>query len=323
MSPGRIFFRFLLIVALVYVGLSLAVAVPFSNILFRPPASPEGVPSLTTSESDTIRESWVRQDSLHVDAVAIASTAGPKPITLSTWWVYRDSPQGKPTVVFMAGNGGLDPANLEDKVRFLTGLGFNCALLDQRGYGASAGELLSHGWFEREDFGAVVDTLTHRYGMDQDRIGIWGISMGASNAVAIAASRPEIRAALLYAPWSNPQAMAVHYIWRSYSVPKALLQFPVWAAMRMGTWRNKGHILDPAEEAKNVRCPALVVYGDADDITAPELTERLFRSLAGPKEQEVIPGAHHNDLLEVMGPARSLEQMRKIFGPLLVTPTRS
>ncbi len=256
-------------------------------------------------------------DSLRVDALAVTSTAGPKPIQLSVWWIFRDSSRNKPTVAFLAGNGGLEPADFDDKVRFLCGLGFNCFLLDQRGYGASAGELLTHGWYERGDFAAVVDTLVGRYGIDAGRMGIWGLSMGASNAVNIAAARPEIKALLLYAPWSDPLPMAVHYVWRSYSVPKALLYFPVWTAIRIGTWRNRGGILDPAEEAKKILCPAMVVHGDKDDIAPPELTERLFHSLGGPKEEVVIPGAHHNDLLDVIGSERYLEQMKRVFLPLL------
>lgn len=298
---------------LIYLFLGLVLAVPFSNLLFHPPEKPGGINSLTQSGAEKIPAFWMERYRIHVDIHSIASTAGPKPIQLSGWWIFRDSCRGKPSVLFLAGNAGLNPAAFEDEIRLMTGLGFNCLLMDWRGYGASAGELLTYGWYDRGDFAAVVDTLVGRYGIDPDRIGIWGYSMGASNVVAIAAVHPEIKAVLLYAPWSDPLPMAVHYIWRSYSVPKFLLYFPIWTAIQIGTWRNQGGILDPAEEAKKVHCPALVIHGDVDDIVPPELTERLFHSLAGPKELVVIPGAHHNDLFEAMGQERYLQQMKNFF----------
>ncbi|MCI0404543.1 MAG: S9 family peptidase, partial [candidate division Zixibacteria bacterium] len=269
--PKRLFGIFARIV-LIYILLSLVLAVPFSNLLFHPPAKRRAVDSLTQPGAEKIPPLWKDQYGVNVDALSITSTAGPKPVELSAWWVYRDSTRGKPTVAFLAGNAGLNPAAFADEIRLSCDMGFNCLLMDWRGYGASAGELLTYGWYDRGDFDAVVDTIVERYDIDTMQIGIWGYSMGASNVVAIAALRPEIKALLLYAPWSDPLPMAVHYVWRSYSVPKILLYFPVWTAIKIGTWRNAGGVLDPAEEAKKVHCPVMVVHGDIDDIVPPELT---------------------------------------------------
>ncbi|MCI0596803.1 MAG: alpha/beta fold hydrolase [candidate division Zixibacteria bacterium] len=319
--PKRLFGIFARIVV-IYILLSLVLAVPFSNLLFHPPAKRRMIDSLTQPGAERIPPLWKEKYSVNVDVLSVTSTAGPKPIQLSAWWVYRDSSSAKPTVVFLAGNAGLNPAAFEDEIRLCCEMGFNCLLMDWRGYGASAGELLTYGWFDRGDFAAVVDTLAGQYGIDTMQIGIWGYSMGASNVVAIAALRPEIKAVLLYAPWSDPLPMAVHYVWRSYSVPKILLYFPVWTAIQIGTWRNEGDVLDPAEEAKKVGCPVLVVHGDIDDIVPPELTRRLFNALAGPKELVVIPGAQHNDLFEVIGQERYLGQMKNFFLPLLADKNR-
>jgi len=305
--------RIAVILGVTYVLLSVIWAFPFANILFKPPEVPGGLPSLTMNGAEKIPAVWTAQDGVQVYILSVLSTAGPKPINLSAWWVFRDSSRSKPTVVFMAGNGGLNPFSYEDEISLLTGLGYNCLLLDQRGYGASKGELLTYGWYERGDFDAIVDTLVNRYGIDRNRLGLWGYSMGASNAVAIAAAHPEIKAVLLFAPWSAPIPMAVHYVWRSFSVPKFLLYLPVQAAIWYGCWRAGSEVLDPAEEAKKVRCPALVVHGDIDDIVPPKLTDKLYQSLAGPKELVLIPGAQHNDLFEVMGQERYLELMKIFF----------
>jgi pimeloyl-ACP methyl ester carboxylesterase len=313
-SKKRILIAAIIGVVLIYTIVSLVVAFPFSNILFLP--HPGDVPSLTTRDAANVRNTWVRDDSVEVDTLTIASAAGPKPIRLSAWWIHQGKSDGKSSIVFLAGSGGLEPALFEDEIQLMTGDGFNCLLLDQRGYGSSQGELLSHGWFERDDFSAVVDTLAARYGIDRNRIGIWAISMGASNAVDIAAAHPEIHDMLLFAPWSTPQVMAANFVSRSYSIPTVLLQFPVWVAIRIGTMRNRGRILDPAEEATRVHARVLVVYGDQDDITNPALIERLYQSLAGKKDRVIISAAHHNDLIRTMGQPRYLETLRNFFAPM-------
>lgn len=309
----RKFLKFVLILVIVYVAISLVVAFPFSNMLLEPHRSAK---SLLDPDAEKLRKKWMAENNLKVDVLDIVSDAGPKFIKLSGWWVSKDSSTNKPTVIFLAGNGGMNPGKLEDKVMFLTASGFNCFLLDQRGYGASKGELLTHGWYEREDFTFVENRLKNRYGIDKNRIALWGISMGASNAVMIASAHPEIKALLLYAPWSNPLPMAVHYIGLTFSAPKFLMYFPIWTALKIGSWRTHGDFLDPAEEAKKIHCNVLVVHGDLDDIVPPELTDRLFKSLAGPKQLEVIRGAHHNDLLDIIGREKYLEQMKRAFTPL-------
>src|SRR5262245_27059404 len=148
--------KFVLILVLVYVVLSLILAIPFSNMLLKPHSSAK---SLLDPDAEQFRKKWIAENNLKVDVLDIVSDSGPKLIKLSGWWISKDTPANKPTVIFLAGNGGMPPAKLEDKVIFLTTSGFNCFLLDQRGYGASKGELLTHGWYEREDFTFVENRL--------------------------------------------------------------------------------------------------------------------------------------------------------------------
>jgi pimeloyl-ACP methyl ester carboxylesterase len=309
----RKFLKFVLILVVVYIAISLVVAFPFSNMLLKPHRS---AASLLDPDAEKLRKQWIEKNNVRVDVLDIVSDAAPKLIKLSGWFVSKDSSNNKPTVIFLAGNGGMNPARMEDKVMFLTATGFNCFLLDQRGYGDSDGELLTHGYYEREDFTFVENRLKNRYGIDKNRIALWGISMGASNAVMIASAHPEIKALLLYAPWSDPLPMAVHYIGLTYSAPKFLMYFPIWTALKIGSLRIDGELLDPAEEAKKIHSPVMVVHGDMDDIVPPELTDRLFKSLAGPKQLVVVSGAHHNDLLDIIGREKYLDQMKRAYSNL-------
>jgi len=51
-----------------------------------------------------------------------------------------------------------------------------------------------------------------------------------------------------------------------------------------------------------VRCPLLVMHGEADEIVPFWHGQRLFEKASGPKFFVAVPGAHHNDLMWVAGP---------------------
>jgi fermentation-respiration switch protein FrsA (DUF1100 family) len=55
--------------------------------------------------------------------------------------------------------------------------------------------------------------------------------------------------------------------------------------------------------APQVRCPVLMLHGDADDIVPFRLGRQLFEALPQPKTFVTLPGAGHNDTYLVGGPA--------------------
>lgn len=65
----------------------------------------------------------------------------------------------------------------------------------------------------------------------------------------------------------------------------------------------------PSESLKTYRGPVKVVIAENDEVIPPEAGRRLFESYGGPKELEVIAGAHHNDVA-----ARSVAWWKEAFG---------
>ena len=53
---------------------------------------------------------------------------------------------------------------------------------------------------------------------------------------------------------------------------------------------------NPAEDLKDYRGPVKMVLAGADEIIPMEFGRRLFEGYAGPKNLQIIPGAHHNDI---------------------------
>src|SRR5688572_1808237 len=72
--------------------------------------------------------------------------------------------------------------------------GFNILIYDQRGSGSSPRGSSSLGLRESDDMLAALDFLQSRPEVNRDRLGIWGVDVGARAALVAAATRPEVRA---------------------------------------------------------------------------------------------------------------------------------
>ena len=83
--------------------------------------------------------------------------------------------------------------------------GYRCAVLDLRGQGASTGKHISFGAFEARDVSAVIDDLGRR-GWDVSRVGLLGISYGASVALLTAGSDTRIKTVVAFEPFASAES---------------------------------------------------------------------------------------------------------------------
>ena len=83
---------------------------------------------------------------------------------------------------------------------------------------------------------------------------------------------------------------------RSMNVPSfpmaGLLVF--WGGVENGFWAF-GH--NPTEYAKNITCPALLLYGAQDEKVSKEETDAIFANLNGRKELKIYQEAGHENYL--------------------------
>jgi len=75
---------------------------------------------------------------------------------------------------------------------------------------------------------------------------------------------------------------------------------------------------DPEECLKNYRGPVKFVVAENDEILGPATGKKLADSYRGPKELQVIPGAHHNDVS-----AQAPEWWREVFSFWKINPPRT
>lgn len=112
--------------------------------------------------------------------------------TLGAW--YLPSTNGA-AVVLTHGAGSTRGAT-RAHAEVLSDAGYGVLMVDARGHGSSTGEAMDLGWWGDEDVRCAVDALTAQPGVEPDRIGIVGLSMGGEQALGAARADARVRAVI-------------------------------------------------------------------------------------------------------------------------------
>jgi len=210
----------------------------------------------------------------------------PDGLTLHGWFApARGVAPGEraPTVLHVHGNAGNVSTHWWFS-EFLIDEGFNVLCFDYRSYGRS--DRATRG-MRREDVitdaHAALDYLRTREDVDADRIGIYGVSLGASVALAMAADREEVRAAVAGAGFSG---------WRRIANEK--LPGLGWLLIRPGA--------DATDSVARLgERPLLIVHGTTDAIVPFRHAEVIAGAArdAGVRVEVVSSDiVGHNDLVD-------------------------
>jgi len=145
-------------------------------------------------------------------------------------------------------------------------------VLEYPGYGSRAGSPDKRSFLAAGDeaFGLLTNGLP-KYLVSE--------SLGAGVACYLAGAHPtEVAGLVLFMPYHNLASVAQR-------------KMPLLPAYFLLLDR-----FNPAEDLKDYRGPVKIVLAGADEIIPVESGRRLFEGYAGPKNLQIIPGAHHNDV---------------------------
>jgi fermentation-respiration switch protein FrsA (DUF1100 family) len=195
--------------------------------------------------------------------------------------VYLPNPAATYTVLLSHGNAE-DLGWVLPSLPPLRDLGFGVFAYDYRGYGLSQGRASEQHVYA--DIDAAYDYLTRELRVPAARIILYGRSLGAGAAVDLAARQP-VGGLILESPFLT-----------AFRVMTRIPLFP------FDRFRN-------VDKIGRVRCPVLVMHGEADEIVPLWHGQQLFERVPGPKMFLAVPGAHHNDFLWVAG-ARYVTALR-------------
>ncbi len=214
---------------------------------------------------------WDLQSQLGASDVWLETSDG---LRLHGWQVGH--PGARFITLYFHGNAG----NITDRYRHfleITSAGSSILMIDYRGYGKSAGRPTENGLYKDAD--AAYDHLI-RSGYRPDQIILHGESLGTAVAIDLA-SRRSCAALVVEAPFTSAKDVA-------RTVLPVIGPALTWA-------------FDSQRKIGRVHAPMLFIHGDRDEIIPLRLGQALFAAAPEPKSFWIVPGAHHNDIVETAG----------------------
>ncbi len=215
---------------------------------------------------------WGEQSRLAAADVWLNTADG---VRIHAWQV---SQAGDLVTLFFHGNAG-NLTYREPHSREITSAGSSILMLDYRGYGKSSGRPTEHGLYADAD--AAYDYLL-KGGYRPGQIVIHGESLGSAVAVDLASRRP-CAGVVLEAPFTSARDVA-------------RVVLPVVGPMVIWGFNSR-------EKIGRVHAPILFIQGERDEIIPLRLGQALYSAAREPKSFWVMPGAGHNDIVEVGGAA--------------------
>ena len=198
-------------------------------------------------------------------------------------------PQGvaKPPIVVMC--MGLDSAKeeMDDYENRFLARGLATLSFDGPGQGEAEYDFAVCPEYEKP-VKAVFDFLATRTDVDNDRAGIWGVSLGGYYAPRAAAFEKRIRACVAL---SGPFQRSAYFTGRPQMNVEAFR-----VRSKSADLEQAGKVavrFSLAECAKNITCPIYIVAGTQDRLTPHTEGEKLAASVSGPCVLSVIEGGNH------------------------------
>ena len=201
--------------------------------------------------------------------VSISTADG---VSLHGWFVAGDSDR---VLLFFHGNAGNISHRLESIRQFLR-LGLSVLIIDYRGYGQSEGRTTEQGIYR--DAEAAWRYLTETRGIPEQRILVFGRSMGASAAASVTARH-------------RPLALIVESSFTS--VPDIAAEYYPWLPVR---WLSR--LRHPAIDfVRKTRSPVLVIHSRDDEIVPFRHGEAIYAAAREPRSFLELRGTHNDAFL--------------------------
>ena len=223
---------------------------------------------------------------LPVEEVRFSSRNG---LRLAGWFIPGDSP----ACVILAHGHGRSRGELLPHADFLHRAGFSVFLFDFRNRGKSEGEAVTMGVHEPLDLLGALDHLRGRSEVDATRIGVLGVSLGATAALMAAAAAPEPRAVVAESSLARLGDLTRHGLRHFFHLPP----FPL-APLARWMIERRLHVdlatVAPLEAVGQLSPrPLLLIDDELDEVLGPGQSEALLAAASEPGELWVVPGAAH------------------------------
>jgi hypothetical protein len=237
----------------------------------------------------------------HPQPARIVSIPTSDNLTLESW----DIPGTQPDRVIVMFHGyAVAKSVMIGEMKIFHELGWRTVLVDFRGSGNSAGMITSFGWHEARDVAAAVRWVRQEW--PGAKLILYGQSMGGA-AILRALALEDITAdGIIIECVFDRMLTTIGHRYRAMNLPA----FP--AANLLTFWGGFQQDFpafqhNPADYARLVSVPALVMGGECDPWVKPSETLSIAGNLKGPVRCKVFKGAGHGSFrTEVGEPYRAL-----------------
>lgn len=207
----------------------------------------------------------------------------PDGLLLHGWFFRAEGGVKRGTILVCHGN--VENISTHAKLDlWLARAGYDLFIFDYRGYGRSEGEAAVDGI--HLDAGAALETLLAMPGMEQERVILYGKSLGGAVSVHLAATAPRrdrIRGLIVESAFADYRMKAREEIVRNYGWA---VQYPL-SLLVNNDYSPRKFI------AKVSPVPVLILHGDRDGIVPVEHGRLLFEEAREPKQYWELPGLGH------------------------------
>lgn len=227
---------------------------------------------------------------------------------LLSGWLSLVTP-GAPAIILTHGTPG-NRVDMLSRAAFLHQHGYNILLFDFQSYGRSQGAFSTLGMVESEDILAAIAFLHSLPETMNSKIGVLGLSMGATAGV-LAASRSQDIVALVAesCPVDATRVLSDVPDEASREADQELVE-EVY-----GVDITQARPIDDVSKLAG-RTAVFFINGDADTITPLPGMQALYEAAGEPKQDWVVPGANHAQAFTV-DPADYMERVDAFFDAYL------
>ena len=205
------------------------------------------------------------------------------------WWVPEDG--ATESVILFHGYGD-SKSSMVDRAGAFRRMGYNTMLVDFTGSGQSSGVVTTVGYKEAAEVRAALDWVRANGG---DSVHLFGMSLGAAAVLKAVNDGARPTSVILECPFATLLG-AVQNRFAMMDVPDMPLaqMLTFWGGVLHGFNAFKHN---PEDYARGVRCPALLMWGEADDRVLRRETDAIYAALGGPKTLVTFPGVGHENYL--------------------------
>ncbi|HPP29520.1 MAG TPA: alpha/beta fold hydrolase [bacterium] len=205
---------------------------------------------------------------------------------LKGWFI--PSSKGKGVIICLHGY----PSNKSDILPVVSFLypEFSLLLFDFRAHGESEGKITYFGLKEFMDVRAAMDFIKSRDDIKNNRIGIWGYSLGGAVGIITSAKYEGIDAIVTDSAFANFPEMVTHY-YKNLGPLKYIFSF---LSRLLGRYVLGADFIENSPEffIESIKSPILIIHSREDDFVPYQHAQRLFNKAPQPKKLFTVEGAH-------------------------------